>query len=109
MMHANRLAPVPDWLVGRLKAPEPSRRPVAFNVDKAPAKIAGIVRAIAQADIGQRNSVCFWGACRLAELAQQQVITRGDAIDIVVEAASRTGLPHTEALRTAYSAFRVIK
>ena len=60
---------------------------------------------VAGAREGERNQLCFWGACRLAELAEQQVIARDDAIAIAVEAASRAGLPPTEALRTARSAF----
>jgi hypothetical protein len=107
VLHANVLAPVPDWI---LRSLERSRLPVyrprrAIDPDHASAKIAGIIRTIARAPEGQRNHVCYWGACRFAELADQQVISRQDAIDTIVEAASRAGLPYAEALRTARSAF----
>jgi hypothetical protein len=88
-----------------LNQPKFYRRPATIDLEKAPAKIAGIIRAITHAHIGQRNQLCFWGACRLAELADQQIISQDDAIDIIVEVASRVGLPYNEALRTARSAF----
>ena len=61
---------------------------------------------VAGAREGERNQLCFWGACRLREMVDQQLIPQDDAIAIVVEAASRAGLPHAEALRTARSALR---
>jgi hypothetical protein len=105
VLHPNVLAPVPDS-IPRALAPKPIEhisKPI--TLDGLPAKIAGIIRAIAGAQRGERNHVCFWGACRLAELADQQAITRGDGIAIAVEAASRAGLPRWEAMRTAHSAF----
>ena len=48
----------------------------AVDLDKAPATIAGIIRVVAGAREGERNQLCFWGACRLAELAAQQIIDR---------------------------------
>jgi hypothetical protein len=106
VLNADILAPVPDWILRALEQPKPSRRALkAVDLDKAPAKIAGIIRVVAGAREGQRNQLCFWGACRLAELAEQQVINRDDAVAIAVEAASRAGLPYAEALRTARSAF----
>jgi Bifunctional DNA primase/polymerase, N-terminal len=106
VLHADILAPVPEWILRTLEQPKPDRRPLkAVDLDKTPAIVAGIVRTIAGAREGERNQVCFWGACRLAELADQQVIDRNDALDIAVEAASRAGLPHAEAFRTVRSAF----
>ena len=108
VLHANVLAPVPEWILRALHKPEPRRAPAAVDLDSAPSKIAGIIRAIAGAREGQRNQLCFWGACRLAELAAQQVIARDEAIDIVVEAASRSGLSYAEAVKTARSAFGLL-
>jgi hypothetical protein len=106
VLHPDNLAPVPGWILRTLEQPKPHRRALkAVDLDKTPGKIAGIIRAVAGAREGERNQLCFWGACRLAELAEQQVIARDDAIAIAVEAASRAGLPHAEALRTARSAF----
>jgi hypothetical protein len=106
VLHARVLAPVPDWIVRALERPKAVYRPRrAIDIDRAPAKVAGIIRTVAQAPEGKRNSVAFWGACRLADLADQQVISREDAIATIIEAASRAGLPYAEALRTARSAF----
>ena len=44
----------------------------------------------------------------MIELVAQNAIGRDAAIEIVVEAASRAGLPRDEARRTALSAFRQI-
>lgn len=106
VLHANVLAPLPDWIIRALERPKPVYRPRrAIDICRAPAQVAGIIRTVAQAPEGKRNSVAYWGACRLAELAYQQVISREDAIDTIVEAASRAGLPYAEALRAARSAF----
>jgi hypothetical protein len=108
VLHGGVLAPVPDWVTEALCPSQPPLQNVVqfpAPID-APGKFEGIVRAIAQAHEGERNSLCFWGACRMRELVAQSVIGRDAAIEIVVEAASRAGLPRTEARRTALSAFR---
>jgi hypothetical protein len=107
VLHGNVRAAVPDWIVARLQRDEP--RPHidrTIELDQAPAKISGIVRTITDAREGERNKLLFWGACRLRELADQHILPRDDAIDIVLEAARRCGLPYREALKTARSAFR---
>jgi putative DNA primase/helicase len=99
------LAPVPDAIVAALKSPppppKPSRRGKTSN-----GKLAGILRTIALAHEGQRNAVTFWGACRLAELVAEGALSDSQAIALVIEAASRAGLPPMEATRTAQSALR---
>jgi hypothetical protein len=108
VLHGGVLAPVPNWITEALR---PSQPPLQ-NVVQFPAPIdahrqfEGIVSVIAAAHEGERNSLCFWGACRMRELVAQSAIGRDAAIEIVVEAASRAGLPRTEARRTALSAFR---
>jgi RepB DNA-primase from phage plasmid len=76
--------------------------------DVADAKLAGIIRTIAQAREGERNCITFWGACRLAEMVADGLLNHAEALSIVVEAASRAGLSCSEALQTAQSAFRSI-
>jgi len=108
VLHPAVLAPVPDWIIARLQRSE--TRPYivrSIELDNVPAKIRGIIRTITDAREGERNNLVFWGACRLRELADQHILLRDDAIDIVLEAAQRTGLPYSEALRTARSAFQV--
>jgi Bifunctional DNA primase/polymerase, N-terminal len=107
--HRAPLAELPDWLVEALTPPKPETRPV-FQRPKTPsaakAKIEGIVGAVATATEGQRNSLAYWGACRLAELVKQAVIAQGDAIAIAIEAGRQAGLSPKEAQRTVASAFR---
>ena len=70
VLNADILAPVPEWIIRALEQPKPHHRALkAVDLDKAPAKIAGIIRVVAGAREGERNQLCFWGACRLAELA----------------------------------------
>jgi bifunctional DNA primase/polymerase-like protein len=110
--HGHHLAPlaeIPDWLVEALTPPKPEIRPAGQRPktpDAAKAKIEGIVGAVAAAREGERNSLAYWGACRLAELEKQAVITNGDAIALAIEAARQAGLSPKEAQRTVASAFR---
>ena len=110
VLHAKALAAVPDWVIEALHPSQPP--PQSFVQFPTPvaahSKLEGVVRAIAGAREGERNSLCFWGACRMIELVAQNAIGRDAAIEIVVEAASRAGLPRDEARRTALSAFRQI-
>ena len=68
--------------------------------------VEGIVGAVAAAQAGQRNSIAFWGACRLAELVKQRILAERDAFALGLEAARQAGLSPKEANRTISSAFR---
>jgi hypothetical protein len=107
VLHRELLAEVPGWIVkalDRQRVATPSRK---TNADRSmSAKINGVIRVIARAPEGQRNCVAFWGACRLRELVDQGALDRNEAIELVVEAASRCGLPPLEARRTARSALK---
>jgi hypothetical protein len=69
-------------------------------------QLNGILRTIAGAREGERNTLTFWGACRLAEMVQRGELSRNDAIALTIEAASRTGLTRSEAEGRIKSAFR---
>jgi hypothetical protein len=58
--------PFPDWLYRKLtyQPPPVPRTAMTPNPDRA---IDGILRKLAQAREGERNSVLFWCACKLAE------------------------------------------
>jgi Bifunctional DNA primase/polymerase, N-terminal len=110
VLHAQSLQHVPRWIIealhGRPKVvPYRPRRPLRPGGDQQE-KLYGIIRSIARAREGNRNQMCFWGACRMAEMVAQGALTRDDAIELVIESASRAGLPRNEARRTAESAFR---
>ena len=110
VLHGDVLAPMPEWIIKALEPPPrvalPSPREVKTSA-QAQRKVDGIIRAMVEAPPGQRNALAFWGALRFAEMVSQSLISRADAIEIVVEAASRTGLPRHEARNTAHSAFRI--
>jgi hypothetical protein len=70
--------------------------------------LGGIIRTIAGARVGERNTVGFWGACRFAEMVRLGELGRNDAIEITIEAAGRTGMTRAEAQALIKSAFRTI-
>jgi hypothetical protein len=110
VLHGGVIAQAPSWIFEALNAPPKvvpyrPRRPLQTSAD-AQRKLDGIIRSIALAHEGARNALCFWGACRMAEMVAAGELTRADAIEIAVEAASRSGLPRNEARRTAESAFK---
>jgi hypothetical protein len=108
------LAAVPAFIIDALKTPERDAPPPSGRRQRKHGlrdivinnTIDSVVRTIATASEGARNSLTYWGACRLAELVYHGAIEREDAMALVVEAASRTGLPAFEARLTALSAFR---
>jgi hypothetical protein len=107
VLHALALASVPDWIIEALHPPAPPQNVVPYPIHiNAHRQFGGIVRTVAEAWEGERNSICFWGACRMREFVTQNAIGRDAAIEIVVEAASRAGLSRNEARRTVLSAFR---
>ena len=108
VLHANVLAPVPDWILKTLSKPECAPQPITLppTPEIAARQVEGIVRTIAGAPEGQRNAVTFWGGCRLAEMTKAGLIGRNTAIAVAVEAAARSGLPRWEAQRTIESAFQ---
>ena len=113
VLHAGALAPVPAWVIEKLRSAPvisifapPAQQQIHISAGQAKNKLDEIIRAIAFAREGERNSRTFWGACRMAEMVRANLLDRSAAISLVIEAASRNGLPRQEALRTAQSAFR---
>jgi hypothetical protein len=108
VLHPDALAPVPAFILRALSRPAPSRAPPSSMSppEMAARQLEGIVRAVAEAREGERNSLTYWGGCRLAEMASLGLLSRATAFDIAVEAATRNGLPYREAQRTVGSAFK---
>jgi Bifunctional DNA primase/polymerase, N-terminal len=111
ILHGGALAEVPDWVMRKLNPPEtpaggdrPLVRMLRSDKDLEP-----LIRVILRAKEGERNSATFWAACRIAEHVHSGQVSRGDMIEIVVEAASRTGLPRAEARTIANSALRAAR
>jgi hypothetical protein len=82
-------------------SPKPLRVRLPDNV-----LLAGLVRAVAMAHPGQRNSMTYWAACRAGEMVASGLLDAGFAADVITEAAARAGLPDVEARRTAWSGIR---
>jgi hypothetical protein len=111
VLHANVLEPVPEFILRAL-----AREPVELHhvaaprrIDtraKARRKMDGVLRTIARASEGSRNTITYWGANRLLEMAAAGLMSRDDAIALTVEAATRNGLSRREAFLTAQSALR---
>jgi hypothetical protein len=115
VLHSSTIANCPDWIVAALRRsrdvseqPTKSVRPATGTIINTNAKLAGIIACAASAPEGERNAVTFWSACRLAEMVKEGAIDRNEAISLLTEAASRTGLSQHEILKTAQSAFRSV-
>jgi hypothetical protein len=95
-------APWPAWLRAALT---PSTRPAVTvphqtHAASADTAIGGIVRRVAEAREGERNSVLYWGACRLFERG----LRLRDVEALLLPTAINIGLSDFEARRTITSA-----
>jgi bifunctional DNA primase/polymerase-like protein len=96
-------APWPSWLLDLLKpAPPPPRRAVIPD----DLQIRRILNCVAIAQPGERNSVTFWAACRFGEMTATGLLSEDDALALIVDAATTTGLSHREALAAARSGLK---
>jgi len=68
--------------------------------------LRGLVRSVANATEGQRNSVLFWASCRAGAAVRDGKAAEVFVIDVLVEAAKHAGLPEREAQRTVQSGMR---
>jgi hypothetical protein len=68
-----------------------------------PKRVAALLRTVATAHNGQRNSVLYWAAMRMAEYDMDHA----GAAQQLLDAALLTGLPSAEAGRTIASALGV--
>jgi hypothetical protein len=94
----------PTWLLAAL-APAPEPSPKKALPAKPIAALRGALATIARAREGERNSLLFWGACRMLEAIAAGLVTRPLAEQLLLEAASQAGLFKFEAMRTIRSAF----
>lgn len=102
-------APWPDWLLECvLWKPPPPAVPRHNSLDHADKAVQGIIRTVSAAIEGSRNTLVFWGACRLRERIQAGQISQGQATALLTSAAVSTGLPEIEVRRTIASAWRAV-
>ncbi|MBO4144891.1 bifunctional DNA primase/polymerase [Kocuria rhizophila] len=102
------IAPLPQWLRALL---EPQKPTPAATQRRAPQvipgprsqverRVRGLIRTVAEAPEGQRNSTLNWAAW---QLAQDRLLAQEYA-QALINAAETAGLPQAEAIRTVLSA-----
>jgi hypothetical protein len=65
-----------------------------------------LVHLVAGARSGERNNLTYWAACRAGEMVASGLLGADAAAAVIAEAATRAGLPRSEAERTAWSGIR---
>ena len=98
------LAPWPDWLCAQLLASQPTVTS-RITVPDGHA-VMRLVQLIARARPGERNNLTYWAACRAGEMVASGLLGADAAAAVTTEAATRAGLPRSEAERTALSGIR---
>jgi hypothetical protein len=98
------IAAWPNWLRARLSSPPPRAFP-RITVPDVHA-LMRLVQLIAGSRSGERNNITYWAACRAGEMVASGLIGAPAAAAVIVEAATRAGLPRAEAKRTAWSGIR---
>jgi hypothetical protein len=103
-------APWPTWLLECVlwQPPPPPPRSAVRLAEHSDKAIQGIVRVVASAAEGSRNTVLYWGAQRLKERMQGGQISQSEATTLLLTASRATGLPDFEASRTIASAWRAM-
>lgn len=85
----------PEYLTGLLKPVRPVQRDVSGTMTDA--RMAALVKTVAEAQEGNRNNALHWAARRIAEV--------GADPNPIIDAAVSTGLDRAEVERTVASAF----
>jgi hypothetical protein len=94
----------PDWLAVRRSSPTRTVPPRTTVPDGH--AMTRLVRLVAGARAGERNSLTYWAACRAGEMVASGLLEANAAAAIIAEAATRAGLPRSEAEHTAWSGIR---
>jgi hypothetical protein len=106
VLHANALAPVPDFILRALASKPPA--PVGAPTVRYHAEgwLRGLVRTVGGATEGQRNQTLFWAACRAGEAVREGKAASGFVTEVLIEAAANAGLTRSESQRTIDSGLR---
>ena len=102
------IQPVPGWLSEVLRPVQPLEAACrAGRPASTFGTLRGLVRVVLDATPERdRNTRLYWSACRAAELVSAGRVDEATATSVLVDAATRTGLPETEARRTITSGLR---
>jgi hypothetical protein len=96
--------PAPDWIVGAIRnLPKRESTNVRERNPRGDGWLRGLVRIVAGAGIGERNSVLFWASCRAGEAVRDGKAVESFVTDVLIEAAGHAGLSAREAARTVRS------
>jgi hypothetical protein len=100
------ILPVPAWLAEALAPAAPAPHRVARPGSTFGA-LKGLVRVVLEATPERdRNTRLYWSACRAGELVSEGTVDEATVTAVLVDAATRVGLPDVEALRTITSGMR---
>jgi Bifunctional DNA primase/polymerase, N-terminal len=105
VLRAAPLAGWPQWLLDQLMflvQPHPAPRIVVPDT----CALSQLVRLVASAHEGERNSLTFWAACRAGEMVASGLLDTESATAVIAEAGICAGLTRVEAERTARSGVR---
>lgn len=101
------LAEWPTWLLPALMDPPVPPLPVyprrAPGTGGAYRQLEGILRVVAQASVGERNSRLYWAACRVWEMTAAGAAPAA-SVEVLAQVAAHCGLAAREIKRTLASA-----
>jgi hypothetical protein len=111
VINPGALADVPDWILAAMPTPDLNRTSYAVSPAAAAptpidaylahhaspeAAFSGILKKMAGARVGERQSLAFWCANRTCEMMRDGVLERYDALIALADVAISTGLPATQ-------------
>ncbi len=102
------IATAPWWLMELAKPPvrPPAPAPKPLSRKGLTRKALGIIGVVAAAKPGDRNSLLYWGAHRIAEMISDGHIVPAHGEALLTEAAAQAGLHALESRATISSALR---
>jgi hypothetical protein len=90
----------------RVQLSSPPRRATRRIIVPDDHALVRLVRRIAEAQAGERTKLTYWAACRVGEMVASGLLDAHEAVAVITEAATRAGLPRSEAERTAWNGIR---
>jgi hypothetical protein len=93
------MAAMPEWILTALNPPPKVSTASTTTTFTGDGWLRGLVRLVATASEGERNSKLFWASCRVGEAVRDRKADKAFAIGVLIEAAKRCGLPELEAER----------
>jgi hypothetical protein len=102
LVHDSPISEWPDWLIARQ---QPKMLPPAsFTHIRSHKNLEGVANFVASRVEGERNTGAFWGFCRALEAVNEGVVSEAEAVQILTDAARRTGLAEREVRAVTRSA-----